>query len=163
MTRTSVREQRPGPDREPGRRILVGYDGSPSAERALRWAADKAGACRGRVVVVHCMPASPVEEEPLEWTEWYGQHVADEGARIVRARGHQIAVETHFVYGDPSFELVSLAEPDDVLVVGAHPQYGDDSDVPSVDSYIRQHAACPIVVVPTEFPHSSDVAEETAP
>ena len=118
-----------GPARDPPVRIVVhrsrrtvvlGYDGSDAAKRALFCAAHAAGS-GGRVVVVTAVqPADPLAQafeisSPL--TE--PQQLVDEASALLQ--GHDIAVSTRVEEAEPAEALVATAREIDaeLIVVGA--------------------------------------------
>ncbi|GAA5035152.1 universal stress protein [Microbacterium fluvii] len=91
--------------------IVVGYDGSPAADSALAWVADRA--TRGRtsveVVTVTNMLLSDYThtEETLE-----------KGTRELRQLAPEVDVESHWTDGSMPDTLIREAERADLLVVG---------------------------------------------
>jgi len=93
-------------DFEEPKRLLVGYDGSDSAARALHFSAELVAGVPLEVLVVSV-------DEDLERAAL----LAAEGVEYLKAHG----VEAHPkpLGGDPGEELVNLQEPHDLLVMGA--------------------------------------------
>jgi nucleotide-binding universal stress UspA family protein len=85
------------PHQAPGPCIVVGYDGSPTARRALRWATDHAG--DATVVVAHAF-------EPPH--DWLGDPNYDRVLAEHRGRGQALLDE---VTDDPRVETELLAGP----------------------------------------------------
>ncbi|MEY7970365.1 universal stress protein [Saccharomonospora xinjiangensis] len=141
------------------RRIVVGFDGSPTGQRAVRWAAEEAASRGGDVEVI----AVRERDEPLPGTSYafqpYGRRpVADEDS--VRAHLHDVVshitsalgrggITETVVTGDPATELLKASADADLLVVGSH-RRGALSEVllGSVSASCVRHARCPVVVVP---------------
>jgi nucleotide-binding universal stress UspA family protein len=128
-------------------RILVGYDGSEAAKRALGVVARLAGD-DGQVVVANVSPAlqfglpDPVwidEQEPL----------LEEAASILADAG--IAATTQSPLGDPVDGLVAAAKEAnaDLLVVGTHGRGAAGRFIAgSVSVGVARKAPCDVLVVP---------------
>jgi nucleotide-binding universal stress UspA family protein len=94
------------------RRILVAYDGTDEARRALLRAADAASTGGASIGVVTVMPAALVP--PLE-------AAAAEGVRILRER--KLEPSLHTPTGDPATEILRVAHDGayDAIYVGSRP------------------------------------------
>jgi len=122
-------------------RIVVGFDGSPPAWSAVRWAADEAGHRRATLEVVSCTPGDPDGSE---------EKLIDDVARVAEERGWRIHVSGVLVGGSPADVLVDRSQGAAMLVVGSH----DPSAVTSEDAeaegslseYCQAHAACAVTV-----------------
>jgi nucleotide-binding universal stress UspA family protein len=134
-------------------RIVVGVDGSPCAERALRWASDEAALRRSGLEVVCCW-LDPVASrtgtmEPGDPSVRDAHRVVEAAGRIARSRGYQLDIQLRVINGDPGPELIARSEDAALLVVG---RWGvGEAEVPllgSVSAYCLQHALCPVEVVP---------------
>ncbi|MDQ0989169.1 universal stress protein [Streptomyces sp. V3I7] len=139
-----------------GPRVVVGVDGSPSSQAALRWAERYAGLVGAEVdaVAVWEVPgqeswSAPAvdadldEENARAWlTEELAQTLGPESAAPVRAllvRGHPVDV------------LLRASEEAEVLVVGSHGRGGfARALLGSVSQHVAQHAKCPVVIVRAE-------------
>ena len=133
--------------------IAVGFDGSPDAEAAVRWALKLAEQLGSQVVFVHAAGLLEHFDEPeivsdLQETAW----VLSGEAGLDASRGRW-----HVVDGDPCSVLLRAADPPvsaDLLVVGsrgngAHPGLL----LGSTSHELAEHATIPLVIVPT--PHST--------
>jgi nucleotide-binding universal stress UspA family protein len=135
-------------------RIVVGVDGSRTAQRALAWAIDEA---RTRGVSLHVVEALDFtsvgdvtssltakgrEEELAERERHLDSLVAEFG-------DHGVDLTTELVLGGPGPELVSAVGADDLLVVGAtgHGVVAR-AVLGSVSDWVTRHSPCPVVVVP---------------
>jgi nucleotide-binding universal stress UspA family protein len=131
-----------------GTAILVGHDGSPSADRALQWAAELAGLTGAEVVVAYIWRASASEMRP----RLHGRLTAD-AAQSVRRWAEDVGpqVRPMEVEGEARMELVKLAERLDagLLVVGRRGA-GDlrALRLGSVASYLVTSSPVPLAVVP---------------
>ncbi|GAA1216510.1 universal stress protein [Prauserella alba] len=137
-------------------RIIVGFDGSPSADRTLQWATEHVGRCGGEVEVI----AVRERDDLLPGTSYtfqpHGRRaVRDEvGVRdylhetVIAAVGEAPVTES-VVTGDPAIELVKASADADLLVVGAH-RRGALSEMllGSTSAECIRHAHCPVVVIP---------------
>jgi len=94
------------------KRIVVGYDGSEAAERALDRAAELAG-YGTTVTVISVAPSDPAEVERV--------HGLLEDARA-RLTAQHVSVRTLDPIGDPVAQIVGSAAElgADLVVVGAH-------------------------------------------
>lgn len=103
--------------------ILVGVDGSQSALRAVRWAAQEAHHRRARVLIAHVVTPRQIDyESPLSVDDQVEMH----GHDIVAAAEYRI--EKHFpsvrssvtvVAGDPTRSLIELSRGALLTAVGA--------------------------------------------
>jgi nucleotide-binding universal stress UspA family protein len=125
------------------RNILVGYDGSPAAEVALRWAAETArlggDTVRGVIVDREDGPRLPSigwvpdEELPARVDAVLGG--AGVSGAAERHTGHVVPVLLQEAYGA------------DMLVVGSEGHgWAADSARRSVSQSLARHAPCPVVV-----------------
>jgi len=137
--------------------IVAGVSGSPASARALRWAADEARRCQGRLKVVlawriqqraHYAPALAAEEVAARQ-----QRARDGLAATVRAvLGAELAAEvtTEVTEGNPERALVDSSAGADLLVLGAASgQFTGGSLGPVVRTCLSR-AHCPVVVVGPE-------------
>jgi len=140
--------------------VVVGVDGSPCAELALRFAAEEAKlrAARLRVVTAWHMPAmingggfAPVSVYPIDSTE-FEQSAKTGLERTLRSFANELAgleVEQVVEQGQPSQVLVEQAEGAEMLVVGTRGRGGFAGLLlGSVSQQCTHHAQCPIVIVP---------------
>jgi nucleotide-binding universal stress UspA family protein len=146
--------------------ILIGYDGSPAADHALREAAALLGPRQALVVVVWeagaayetlevpAIPAAPIDLRTAALTD----QAMYEGARGMAHRGARLAAEL-------GFEAASLTVADDVtvaktlvrlarerdaraMVVGAHGHSRlERLFLGSTSRHVLEHAPCPVLVV----------------
>jgi nucleotide-binding universal stress UspA family protein len=131
-------------------RIVVGIDGSPHSEEALRWALDRSR-LSGQAVEAVTSWHIPVNHSvgPLTALDWEGaasRTLQDVVARAVDAdRVHQRVVK-----GYPVPVLLDAAADADLLVVGSRGRGGFAGMLlGSVSQHVVTRAACPVVVVRT--------------
>ncbi len=132
------------------RDILVGYDGSAAARRALDVAADLAAAGDGSVTVVSVVPvyAAPAGVDPLD-NRAVHQLELREAREVLQARG--VRTTGFLASGDPARELTRIAREGDydAIVVGCPPHrrlaraiWGCTSE------HVAAHADRRVVLVP---------------
>ena len=126
-------------------RIVVGFDNSPSATSALKWAETEARLRNTELLVITVIEQS---------TENCQSQAALQRPRAEQAaRGEQVPIR--YRHGDAAKELVAACTPADLLVVGSH---GRGRLVGlflgSVSQACVTHATCPVVVVRSEPPSS---------
>ena len=137
------------------RRIVVGVDGSPGSDAALRWAADHAPAFGAGLVAVHCWtpPLTGGDDEPpgeAAALERDFAAVLDAALERTVAEHHEVPVERVLSRGDPAEVLTELAAGAELLVLGSRGTSGHTGFVlGSVSRRASDRATCPIVIVPT--------------
>ena len=145
----------------PYRNVLVGTDGSPTADLAVRHAAQLAKACGARLTVATAYLPDPatarIADEAPEEIRW---RITDSAAAEGRAEGAvEIAkgvgvgdVRVRVGRGDPADVLVELADDTgaDVIVVGSKGMSSPARFVlGSVPNKVSHHAPCDLVIVRT--------------
>jgi nucleotide-binding universal stress UspA family protein len=131
--------------------IVVGVDGSPASDAALRWACDEARLRGVTVIALHVVsvpyevPRVPIED-PQTDLERDGQRVLDEV--LARVGVDDVAVEPRLLEGSPEELLVEASAEAALVVVGtrAHGRLASFV-VGSVSNSVVHHAECPVVVV----------------
>lgn len=134
------------------KKIVVGYDASPEADRALERAAEVAKAFDADVIVTSVARIlvggkgltgiDPVDPPDLH----------EEEARRAKARLSELGVDAKTVdgIGDPGRMIVKVAEANDadLIVVGSHTAGAlERFFVGSVSDTVKHHAACDVLVV----------------
>jgi nucleotide-binding universal stress UspA family protein len=138
-------------------RVVVGIDGSPEAETALRFAADEA-AKRGlplRIVCAWEAPAGTYIGEAFAPTAdgiVEAEHHADDVLRAALERlagGAAIETEALAVEGSPAKVLIEQSRDAALLVVGSRGRGAAAGLLlGSVSQKLTQQAPCPLAVVP---------------
>jgi nucleotide-binding universal stress UspA family protein len=150
--------------------IVVGVDGSPGGDAALRWAVDEARFRKTRVYAVHAYDVSvpalgavPVGAPGAALGGYSAEQqdqqrrLAEDAARSVvtatlertKAVESGVDVEARVVEGEPGRALVDLACDAELLVVGSHGHSAiHDLILGSVSQSCARHARCPVVVMP---------------
>lgn len=138
------------------RRILIGTDGSPAAERAVRWAVMVARDLEAELRIVCCYGLPSFVSAALDG----GFAAADDtairaGAQAVLADAAAIAQaagvphSTEAVAGDPAGVLIDMSDEVSAIVVGTRGGGGfSDRLLGTVSAAVPAHAKCPTVVVP---------------
>ncbi|WP_239015142.1 universal stress protein [Streptomyces sp. CdTB01] len=134
--------------------IVVGIDGSPVSEKALRWAVEETRLRAATLRVVHAW-SSPYHGSEIARRASDAMHGPLERAAeetIDAALGHivdtDLAVERRVVESLPAQALIEAARGADLLVVGARGHGGfADLLLGSVSHQCAQHAPCPVVIV----------------
>ena len=131
-------------------RIVVGVDGSPHSEAALRWALDEAAARGGSVSAVFCwqIPFLSIpgafDREELEQT--YKNYVNEIVSAV--APSPAVPLATVVAEGDPAGSLLIAAAQAELLVVGTRGRSPFAGLVlGSVSQRCAAAASCPIVLV----------------
>lgn len=144
------------------RPVLIAYDGSANADRAIEVAAGLLGG--GRAELVHAWePAysaaarsavylyGAIETEAALAEEGSrAQHVADRGAEIARAAGfdvHATAVSGNAPVWQTLTEQIAALDPR-VVVMGSRGLTGVRAALGSVSHHIASHVAVPVLTVP---------------
>jgi nucleotide-binding universal stress UspA family protein len=141
----------------PHRTVVVGYDGSPEAHRAARWALDEAARTGAPVEFCHAfewaayLPPMAVVPAPIVWpgpeVEW---EIADmlAGAAADAALTHpRVAVSTALHRAPPAPALISRSADAALVVLGSRGHRAGPGILGSVAVAVSAHAHCPVVVV----------------
>jgi nucleotide-binding universal stress UspA family protein len=146
----------------PYRNVIVGTDGSETAELAVRHAAELARTFGARLTVVTAFTADPEEESKrlqaappdVRWAITDATS-ADERARRGRDIAREIGVAEVLIRvdgGDPAALLIDAADctGGDVIVVGSRGMTGAKRFIlGSVPNKVSHHAPCDVVIVHT--------------
>jgi nucleotide-binding universal stress UspA family protein len=136
-------------------RVVVGYDNSPAARAAMRWAVHYAGRTEAELVVVFVVPviaewefnAAQVNTDPMR--REIERRLRGEWTDIVRAAG--VPCQTQLDVGRPAESLLAAARQYDaaLIVIGMTPR-GTLGELvfSSVGRHLTHHAVRPIVTVP---------------
>jgi nucleotide-binding universal stress UspA family protein len=143
--------------REAGRAVVgVGFDNSPEAGQAIRWAAAlaKQSGASLQVLAVHApMAFGSVVAGGAFGTQTVNQALGSElqaeSEQLTEALLPELPVESRLFKGDPAKLLAKHSQELDLLVLGSR-GYGPIKSVllGSVSSYVLRNAHCPVLVVP---------------
>jgi nucleotide-binding universal stress UspA family protein len=135
--------------------IVVGYDDTPPARAALRWAAEEAARTGATVIVAHAL--SPIWEWMLAAFQIDTDRIRLERARNLRGpwtqplRARSVPYRTMVLSGRPGPALLRLARSTraSCVVIGADPHHhlGHWMNGP-VQRFVQHHAQRPVVSVP---------------
>ncbi|MFF2079186.1 universal stress protein [Kitasatospora sp. NPDC058162] len=137
-------------------RIVVGVDGSPASEQALRWAVDYAKAVGGTINAITAWEypafygwggtAVPTGES-LNPEELAGQTLAESVAKVV-GEDPGVPISESVMPGNAAGTLLQAAKGAALLVVGSRGLGGFSGVLlGSVSRHLTEHAPCPVVVV----------------
>ncbi|GAA4990583.1 universal stress protein [Kitasatospora paranensis] len=139
------------------RRIVVGVDGSPSSNAALRWAARQAGLSGASLDAVIAW------EYPVTYG-WSGTALDGDfaglagkvlAAAVITELGRQpeVGVRERVLGGNAAEVLLEAAHGAELLVLGNRGHGGfAEALLGSVGQHCVQHADCPVVIVRGEHP-----------
>jgi nucleotide-binding universal stress UspA family protein len=135
-------------------RIVVGVDGSESAQQALQWAVDEARLRNATVEAVYAWHQpfgtgyAEMGEIDIDQFAEDAQRILDIAVDAVDATG--IApVERKLATGNPAPTLVDEAKGAALLVVGSRGRGGFTGLLlGSVSQQVAHHASCPVVIIP---------------
>jgi len=130
--------------------IVVGVDGSPSSQRAVRWAAQQAkltGATL-RAVSSWRWPNYITIVPPGVDLASDTRRTLDEVLEVALAGSEDLSVTRHVIEGPPGPALLTQAQDASLLVVGAQGRAAFPGMLlGSVAEYCVRHGSCPVVVV----------------
>ncbi|MCM0677403.1 universal stress protein [Micromonospora phytophila] len=118
--------------------VLVGVDGSPSAERALRWAYECAAGRQARLIAVRVVEPGEENDDP--------DLLAGIVARCGR-RHPEVAAECHTIRGDPGTLLVEQSRSAQVALVAARGDEPWRGMLGAVSQALLYHSPAPVIVV----------------
>ncbi|SFI66858.1 universal stress protein [Amycolatopsis sacchari] len=156
---------------EPSRRTVVaGIDGSPSALRAVQWAAREAARRDAVLLVLHaCFVPSPEPYTPVRLPRTYGDTLLElsaewlaEAEKAAHEAAPQVSVQTAQRTGLARDHLLRAAQSAELLVVGSRGLGGvAGALLGSVAAELTAQAPCPVVLVRGRTPDSAP--PETGP
>ena len=140
-------------------RILVAVDGSPYAERALKYAVDLAKKYGSKLIIVHVIlrrfyAVTPSEAGVLATTTFVKEMQAEGKAIVERAEAvakvEDVSYESKLVSGVPADEIIKISrsEKADLIIIGSRGL----SEVRafllgSVSDKVSHHCKIPILIV----------------
>jgi nucleotide-binding universal stress UspA family protein len=139
--------------------IVVGTDGSETADQALARALDIARLTGARLHVVSAYAPAPARvgggapaAEAAQWSvgpDFKAEAVLDRAAQ--RARGDDVEIESHAPKGDPADAIVALATElrADLIVLGSRGMQGARRVLGSVPNKVSHRAPCDVLIVHT--------------
>lgn len=153
--------------------VVVGVDGSPASQAALRFALTEARLRGAKLHAVIAWHYPDTYGGPLILPDDYdlrgvAQHTLNAAINEATGDPQQASVQVHPVTaeGHPAAVLLNAAEGADLLVVGTRGHGGFTGLLlGSVSQQCVHHAPCPVVVVPPpgpEYRHGPDTTEQPA-
>ncbi|TYK51457.1 universal stress protein [Actinomadura decatromicini] len=136
-----------------GREVLVGFDASPAAASAVRWAAAEAALRGSPLRVCHAWhwpyPRRSEDGDALDIVRRMGSLTLDDGVRLARETAPGLDVRPVLLRGTPSGALLAASADAALIVVGARGTGGFDKlPLGSAAVHVPAHAERPVVVVP---------------
>lgn len=128
--------------------IVVGIDGSRTAELAMLWAASEASLRDASLLIVHAGDANSTDggASPTE----YGRALMADAQATVYDSDATCEVATLVVAEDPAQALIRLSEQAELVVAGSHGLgRAAGALLGSVAYRVAAHAHCPVAIVPT--------------
>jgi nucleotide-binding universal stress UspA family protein len=142
--------------------LIVGVDGSPASDCALRFACHEAAARRLPLAIVHAwqqfpayasgamMGPGPVTPSPAEM-EQLGRGVLDSAGIIADGYGDSVSYEGYLVNDAPAAALISASEQALLVVVGGRDRARHEPGwLGPVPLRLAARSQCPVIVVPSE-------------
>jgi len=132
--------------------VVVGVDGSPSSEFALRWSLDEARRRHQTLHVVHALEIEVVlsDKEQLGTKEAPASSdpVVTAAMNVVRTTAPEIQATAHSVTGFAPTTLIAASRIAGTVILGSHGRGALRSVLlGSVPHQVAVHASCPVVVV----------------
>jgi nucleotide-binding universal stress UspA family protein len=137
--------------------IVVGIDGSPTAEKALEKAIELARQWAARLHVVsayepaHARVAGAPSGESYQVSESFKADAVLERA-LDRSGAEGLSVEQHAPKGDPADGLLGVADQtgSDLIVIGSVGMQGPKRIFGSVPNSVSHRASCDVLIVQTQ-------------
>ena len=140
-------------------KILVGVDGSPFAEKALKYAVDLAKKYNAKLIVIHVVlrrfyAVAPSEAGVLATTVFV-KEMETEGKEIIskaesHVKGESVEYECRLIQGVPAEEIIKLAQTEkvDLIIMGSRGLTEVRAFLlGSVSDKVSHHAKCPTLIV----------------
>lgn len=136
---------------EPALPIVVGFDGSPTSENALRWAAAEASLRGAMLIVIHAWPVGPGGVLSMA-----GASLAHAGRAVLASvrtmtsrEWPELSVDTRLSDEPAAHALLKAARGAQLLVVGAHGRDGFPGMIlGSVSRACLLASPCSVAVIP---------------
>lgn len=140
----------------PGAPVVVGVDGSPDSERALRWALARGATVPGPLQLVHAWQPPDLGADPVVFAQRSEADARRRAEAVVAAARASVPDDERWAgrvavavpTGRPDRVLGEQARGAALVVVGARGLGRVRALLGSVSSRLARHAPCPLVVVP---------------
>ncbi|MVU78382.1 universal stress protein [Nocardia sp. ET3-3] len=152
--------------------VVVGVDGSPGSEIALRWAADLAASRDRELQLIHGLdlvgtsavvgPYAVVTPAVIDAVQEKGRAVIRHAREIVRAAHPDLVVTAHLYNDSAAGLLVDLSAQAYAVVLGATGNAGTLAHLGSTLLSVTAHAKGNVVVVRPD-PQADNTVRETGP
>jgi nucleotide-binding universal stress UspA family protein len=140
-----------GRSRQAGTEVVVGYDGSPEATAALRFAADHAAATSSGLLIVTATGENAAAGDGSDRRLLAGRNVAEEGRDTVRRTHPRLGVVTAVEDARAGSALVSASAAARLVVVGTRGRGAFRGMLlGSVSQAVIGGARCPVAVIGTD-------------
>jgi nucleotide-binding universal stress UspA family protein len=144
--------------------VIVGTDGSPWSQVAVKWAAREAVMRHVPLTVVHVVaplsvansalawPARRIPEEVLEIQENDGHRVIADAIKLVQDSfgSERPEIDSEMLFGRYVPALVDLSKEAQLIVVGCRGRTGQHRLLGPVSTGLIHHAHCPVAVIHDE-------------
>ncbi len=136
--------------------IVVGTDGSPSADAAIRWAAKDAEMRNAHLTVVHAVApvvgtwlATPVPPDVMQWDHERGRQIVDDAVAVAKEiTGGRLSVSAEVLVSAAVPALIALSKDAQLVVVASRGRGALARTVlGSVSLGLVHHAHCPVAVI----------------
>jgi nucleotide-binding universal stress UspA family protein len=143
--------------------IVVGADGSGTANAAIRWAARDAAMRNVPLTIIHTAAplmgtwlATPASTDVVEWQQALGRQILDDAMQIAKECGNgSLVATTRFLPTATLPALVEMSKSAQMVVVGCRGRGALARTVlGSVSMGLVHHAHCPVTVV-----HDEDLSQ----
>lgn len=123
------------------RHVIVGYDGTRPAERALDWAMTEAELRRHPLTIVHAWRGGTRDDEDTKRLRREAEDVLAQAVERARTRAPDLDITTDLHEGRPADRLAELSADADLLVLGSTAVSG------GVIRALAPRVRCPLIVV----------------
>jgi nucleotide-binding universal stress UspA family protein len=136
--------------------IVVGTDGSPSADAAIRWAVKDAEMRSTHLTVVHAVApvvgtwlATPVPPDVMQWNHERGRQIVDDAVSAAKEiAGGSLSISAEVVVSAAVPALIALSKDAQLVVVASRGSGALARTVlGSVSTGLVHHAHCPVAVI----------------
>lgn len=144
--------------------VIVGTDGSPWSQVAVKWAAREAMMRHVRLTVVHVVAPLPVVASALAWTagrvpeevleiqENDGRRIIADAITLVKdsVGSDRPEIDSEMLFGRYVPALADLSKEAQLMVVGCRGRTGQHRLLGPVSTGLIHHAHCPVAVIHDE-------------
>ncbi|QFG21275.1 universal stress protein [Actinomadura sp. WMMB 499] len=139
-----------------GTHVLVGYDGTPESERALRWSAREAVMRHLPLTVCHAWrrpyPLAHTDHDGVDAVERMGRQLLDHGVSLVEEGAPALEIRGRLLEGGPYSALLNEGREAEQIVIGSHRPDGMPASSVALRLPARAHRPVVAVRPPTGGP-----------